>query len=489
MASSSIEACWGNLPPEIVLSIAERLVVADIIRLRVICVSWAWALAAKSPHAVNLSFLPSPWLLLPNSDAQEGSNDSTFFSVIEDRCYKISPLPQITGRHLLGTSQHGWLVTIDDLLTPRLLNPLTMQELPLPSLVTIPNLFEPVYFPDDHGSLHAVWYNHTNRFLFSRERFPDLLELYFRKIIVTSSPMQGSIAVVLCTIDIFESCLSFARVGGEAWSAYLKFPSDVDHFEDVIFNEESGKLYALSNLGAVFILECRNSSIEIISMVSMRINRNRSLQRKRYIFFSCGGDLMMVTWNPPATSTPILPFLIDDALIFKIFRFNRDCYSRHESQISNIRAIAANSTEVCPYGSCWMPVNNLGAQSLFIGSNHCIILDCAVENMRNKVFFIYDGIPRVLPYLRDLGMFDLEKSKVKRLLDPLYNLPKKPSPICCFHQTQNGLVVITSRDCVGSDRRSNPEFQSKTDSTESPPPTINRRNLVRNISTWMACNN
>ncbi|KAK8943799.1 hypothetical protein KSP40_PGU014199 [Platanthera guangdongensis] len=428
MACSTFAADWRNLVPEIVLSMAEQLVVADIIRLRSVCINWARALGRSSsmrplsapPRAGNLSFFqPSPWLFLPKSIAHANSKDCAFYSIIEDRLYKFSSLPQLTGRNLLGTSQYGWLVTIDNLrLTPHFFNPLTKLELPLPSLMTIPSFFVPRYSPKD-GSLLGLWYNDVNSFYFPKERFFGLVKICVKKITLTSPARHGSIAIILFTTDDLKNCLSFARVGGEAWSPYLKLPANFDSFEDVVFNEENNKIYALTNLGAVFILECRNNSIEVLSMVSMRIRETSSALMKRYMFFS-SGDLMQVTWNLHLMCSDVGVGSTEgyvDATIFKIFKFDPTCYNRHDPQITDVREIKKNPN-LCPYASCWVAVNDLGGRSLFIGSNNCFIIDCGDEQKRNKVFFLYDLI--WLDHISQVyGAYDLKSNEIERLNPPI----------------------------------------------------------------------
>ncbi|KAK8923618.1 hypothetical protein KSP39_PZI019735 [Platanthera zijinensis] len=430
MACYTFVADWRNLIPEIVLSMAKQLVVADIIRLRSVCINWARALGRSSgmrplsppSRAGNLSFFqPSPWLLLPKSVALANSKDCAFYSIIEDRLYKFSSLPQLTGRNLFGTSQHGWLVTIDNLLTPRFLNPLTKLELPLPSLMTIPSFLVPRYSLKD-GSLLGLWYNDIIRFYFPKERFFRLVKLCIKKITLTSPIRQGSIAFVLFTPDDLKNCLSFARVGGEAWSPYLKLPANFgDFFEDVVFNEENNKIYALTNLGAVFMLECRNNSIEVLSMVSMRIREMPNALMRRYIFFS-GGDLMQVTWNLHLMCSDVHAGSTTEGYletaIFKIFRFDPNCYNRHDPRITDVEEIKTNPN-LCPYASCWVPVNDLGGRSLFIGSNNCFIIDCGDEQQkRNKVFFLNDLI--WLNHISQVyGAYDLKSNEIEHLNPPI----------------------------------------------------------------------
>ncbi|KAK8965202.1 hypothetical protein KSP40_PGU012088 [Platanthera guangdongensis] len=438
--SSRSAACWGTLQSEILLSVAERLVISDIIRLQSVCTSWAWALGRSSlkhpipsPLFVDgaISFFqPTPWLILPNSVAVD---DCAFYSVIEDRLYSIPSVPQINNigrRSLLGTSKNGWLVTIDHLLTPRFLNPLTKQELSHPSLITIPTLFEPVHSPEDNNngsSLQGLWYNQGNkRSYYSRERFTSFVELHLKKIIILPSAARGVLAaVVLLKGGVFHSLLSFARTGDEAWSSYLNTcPKDFDFFEDITFNEQNKMLYALSNRGAVYILKCSANSIEIVSTVSRQIREYQDVLLKSYVFFS-HGDLMQVTWNLRKMGGNFSAVVsADDPAIFSIFKFNRQ-----DPQIS--ADLLTADVEAC---CCWVRVSDLGGGCLFVdNTNCCFIMDCGEEEekqRRNRVCFIYNVLSWQTRLHCDYGVFDLKSGRIVEDLESVYDIVAlEPLPI------------------------------------------------------------
>ncbi|KAF0895675.1 hypothetical protein E2562_014294 [Oryza meyeriana var. granulata] len=60
------------------------------------------------------------------------------------------PNPPIRGRRIIGSS-HGWIITIDDMCELHLLNPVTGDQIVLPSITTIEQI-EPVY--NDNGVVH-----------------------------------------------------------------------------------------------------------------------------------------------------------------------------------------------------------------------------------------------------------------------------------------------------------------------------------------------
>ncbi|XP_020598789.1 uncharacterized protein LOC110038327, partial [Phalaenopsis equestris] len=138
-------ANWHLLPENLLISIAEKLFIADIIRLRVVCKDWGWSLGWPhkgwpTPPRLRASFIPIPpsvpWLLLPNKEGEDADYCS-FLDLSNGQVRRIHPVPEIAGRRCGGASPDGWLVTVDLELNPRVLNPLTREELPLPSLFSL----------------------------------------------------------------------------------------------------------------------------------------------------------------------------------------------------------------------------------------------------------------------------------------------------------------------------------------------------------------
>ncbi|KAK8953728.1 hypothetical protein KSP40_PGU016729 [Platanthera guangdongensis] len=354
-----------------VLSIAEQLVLADIIRIRAVCGRWAWALGKKSnkhPHPPpppsdnHWFYQPSPWLLVPHS-ASQNDGACTFFSIMEDRFYK-TPSLKIPERLLLESPHEEWLLTIDlHHFTPSFLNPFTQQELILPSMLTLPRN-DPPFLLHQARNTHASFIN-------------VLINAYLEKIIFTPTPQQNGIAVAVWEDGINGITLPFASVGDAAWSIGPNLPLGMSHLKDVVYNEKDDKLYALSSSLDVFILKFMNRSLEVVSMVARPMDELQKHSVNKYLVFS-HGDLMLVNWYLTHTFE-FTPDRADFNYIsspeFKIFRFNSDFHNLHEPRI-----------HVCSCGSCWVPVNDLGNQSLILGTNTCFSLNYwGDEQKKNKV--------------------------------------------------------------------------------------------------------
>ncbi|KAK8918235.1 hypothetical protein KSP39_PZI021839 [Platanthera zijinensis] len=395
-----------------VLSITERMVVADIIRMRAVCGRWAWALGKKSnkhplppplPSDNRWACQPSPWLLLPNSPRQNGGS-CTFFSILEGRFYRTPSLPQITNRHLLESPHHGWFVTIDLNFAPSFVNPFTKQELILPSMFTIPRN-DPPFIQQEVNNTRALYIN-------------VLINAYLEKIIFTPTPQQNGIAVAIWEDGINGITLPFARVGDATWSVGPNLPLSTNHLMDVVYNEKDSMLYALSSSLDVFILKFRNRMLEVVSKVARPMEELQRHRMHKFLVFS-HGHLMHVNGylNHSIEFNPdVEDFNSPVSSEFKIFRFNYDFHNLQEPRI-----------HVCSPGSCWVPVNNLRNQSLILGTNTCFSLNYSGdERKKNKVFFI--NSVGVHGSIFVLGVFDLERNGV----DPSVtcgSVPGNPYPI------------------------------------------------------------
>ncbi|KAK8949178.1 hypothetical protein KSP39_PZI006296 [Platanthera zijinensis] len=391
--SSAKSAGWADLPSEIVVSIAKRLVVAEVVRLRAVCSCWAWALGKSSGLRQKGLYSPSPWILLPNSSLED-VDFCTFFSITEDRFYRVPSLKQITDRRyiLLSSSQHGWLVSIDNVLAPYFFNPLTRQILHLPTLLTIPR--------SRCSNLYFALGASTNKRMF--------YEQYLRKIILISTPLEERIAVAFCRTHYHGICLLFARVEDDVWSIGPSLPLDLNcSLDDIKYNEGDDKLYVLTSSGDVFVLQFKNHTLEIVSMVCRPIGYEHYRMFEGYISFS-HGDLLLV--NKYSKSYPSYNNTFNDTT-FKIFRLDR--------------------------ASCWAPVDGLGNQALFIGPNNCFALHDVEEHKKNKIFFIHHvpttrllNANKIRYSIQKFGVFDLETNKVEYVLP--FELHAQYFPILFF---------------------------------------------------------
>ncbi|URE32443.1 hypothetical protein MUK42_36992 [Musa troglodytarum] len=75
---------------------------------------------------------PSPWLLLPGDSVEQ--HNSTFLCLADNSSFTYPPIPQLRGARCLG-SHAGWLVIADRKRKVSLLNPLTGNQICLPSHV------------------------------------------------------------------------------------------------------------------------------------------------------------------------------------------------------------------------------------------------------------------------------------------------------------------------------------------------------------------
>ncbi|XP_048334088.1 putative F-box protein At4g22660 isoform X2 [Ziziphus jujuba] len=118
---------WSELQMELLDLIIKRLdAIVDIIRFKAVCSKWY--------RAAQL-YMTSPLLMLP-SDKKE-ADDCRFFSVAENKIYKINNVFEgFHGAWCVGSS-HGWLVILDKETKPHLLNPFSGAKVQLPFINTL----------------------------------------------------------------------------------------------------------------------------------------------------------------------------------------------------------------------------------------------------------------------------------------------------------------------------------------------------------------
>ncbi|XP_020599409.1 uncharacterized protein LOC110038837, partial [Phalaenopsis equestris] len=257
-------ANWSLLSPHLLITIAEKLFVADIIRLPLVCKTWAWSLGLPlngwpNPPSYRASFVPIPpsipWMLLLNKNSEQADFIS-FLKLSESQLQLISPVPEMVGRRCVGASPDGWLVTLDLDLNPRVLNPLTREELPLPSLFSLFSNPAEVTFLHDNpdGFLVGFFTKHAAtgaESYHARECFRDA---YFLKIVLTSSPPFG-VATVFYGIESLQTQLAFARVGDVAWTPVPVSSELSSRIEDVMYRKEDPRLYAVNSSGCLMFFD------------------------------------------------------------------------------------------------------------------------------------------------------------------------------------------------------------------------------------------
>ncbi|KAK1626803.1 hypothetical protein QYE76_001118 [Lolium multiflorum] len=129
-----LEVTPPELPQDVLMDIFALLEIPDLVRAASVCPSWCSA--NTSLQRLGQYKRPQTPCLLYTSET-DGESDARLYSLVEKRSYKLTlPEPPIRGRYLIGSS-NGWLVTVDDRSEMHLLNPITWEQIVLPSVITL----------------------------------------------------------------------------------------------------------------------------------------------------------------------------------------------------------------------------------------------------------------------------------------------------------------------------------------------------------------
>lgn len=228
----------------------------------------------------------TPCLLYTSESA--GENVACLYSLAEKRAYKLTlPDPPIHRRYLIGSSL-GWVITVDERSEMHLVNPITTEQIALPSLITIEQV-APIY--DTTGAICKYHYSTGTTRSVSR---PPLtlalgkLRYYFHhKALMFHDTSVGSHIVVLIHNPFGQ--LAFARLGDEKWT---QLPS-YTHFQDCIY--KNGVLYAVTSFGEIIAFDL--SGPVVTTKIIMDRVKNYYGRERVYIVQAPWGDLLQV-WRP-----------------------------------------------------------------------------------------------------------------------------------------------------------------------------------------------
>ncbi|PKA47296.1 F-box protein [Apostasia shenzhenica] len=388
-ASAVCTATWEDLPSELVSSIASLLPLDGIVRMTAVCRFWAWSLGRHCPQIaspppppppVALNNWSFPWLFIP-SEYGECAGRASFVHIPSRRFFCIHPLPDLVGRHCVGASPDGWIVTLTPSLQVRLLNPLTRERIFLPRLLKR-------WISAGHHSL-------------------DRHYLIVRKIVLTPRLSCGGVAVALYHPMFFHwrGCISFAKQGDLEWTDEIAMAGAADmhtfSFEDAAYREEDGKVYAVTNHGAVYAFDlkmwrCNEGPIECAifhPMIEFLTYRRRYVNYLVYIV-SSNGNLFLIVRDFTSLEQMTLDFVI----------LKYQPYLSLEHQV------------FLPNGS-WTLEKNLKDRSFFLGFNLSTALSANdVPDLRpNCIYFTEEFVPRDYGYAEhDLGVYDVGKRVVEK---------------------------------------------------------------------------
>jgi hypothetical protein len=186
----------------------------------------------------------TPCLLYTSAAA--GTRAAELFSLADRKTYRARiPDPPMAERSIVGSS-HGWLVTADGRSELHLLNPVTGEQIALPSVATVEHV-TPVF--DGAGSLERYdlsFYDTAGTEYQPPQPYAldELRGVLYRKVVLSCNPSQGDCVVMM--IHEPYNQLSFARLGDSKWHWITASLRD---YSDCIFH--AGAFYAMNLLGGI----------------------------------------------------------------------------------------------------------------------------------------------------------------------------------------------------------------------------------------------
>ncbi|EMS67273.1 F-box only protein 7 [Triticum urartu] len=377
-----------ELPPDILMGIFATLEIPDLVRAGSVCSSWRSTYTSlRSLGQYKLQ--QTPCLLYTSESA--GESVACLYSLAEKRSYKLTlPEPPIRTRCLIGSS-HGWLVTVDDRSEMHLVNPITCEQIALPSVITIEQV-SPIV--DEYGALHKYEFSrHTGTR--GAYRSPSIFaldklrhELHY-KAFVFPDTSTGSYIVVLIHNPVRQ--LSFARVGDDKWTW---LPPHED-YSDCTYKD--GLLYAVTGTGELHAFDFSGPVITMEMIISMREMHHCGYM---YIAQAPLGDLLLV-WR-----------------IFQDYDLEPEPGS----------SVFWNSTEYKiyefdPLGSKLKEINRLSDHVLFLGHNQslCLSAEEYPSLSANHAYFTDDNYLWTLGFKnnhRDMGILNLDDNSREDLESP-----------------------------------------------------------------------
>ncbi|TVU24939.1 hypothetical protein EJB05_27410, partial [Eragrostis curvula] len=379
-----------ELPIEILSDIFALLEIPDLVRASCVCSSWHTAYTSLRSSGWY-SRQQTPCLLYTSESA--GDNVACLYSLAEKRVYKLTlPEPPIRSRYFIGSSD-GWLVTADERCELHIVNPITGEQIALPSVTTIEQV-EPIF--DDAGAIQE--YELSQYFgeevardpvTYSRE---DLRDTLYVKAFVFSDSSLGSYIVVLIHEPFCQ--LSFARVGDSEWTW---LPPSAD-YEDCIYLD--GFLYAITSTGGI-------DAFDLAGPVFLRkviMDKTKDyIYEHMYVVQAPSGDLLQV-WR----ELDVIPVGDVD---------NEDALERDFSEIiMGTKKMMLYKVDMATKEL--VQINNLHGHMLFLGHNQssCLSAEEFPHLKSNHVYMTEDEGAILKRNQRDIGVFNLENNTTEEIV-------------------------------------------------------------------------
>ncbi|PAN43170.1 hypothetical protein PAHAL_8G214900 [Panicum hallii] len=387
-----------DVPQDILRCIFAILEIPDLVRAGSVCSSWRAAYTSLSTGNCRLQQTPCLLYTSESADAREAG----LYSITEKKAYTLTlPDPPIRSRYIIGSS-YGWIITADERSELHLVNPITSEQIALPSVTTIEQV-KPVFDVEGAVWCYEYWW-YTGKHVISNTPsvFPlsELRDFLFCKAFLSSDPSTGGYFVVL--IHNPHSQLSFARAGDDKWT-WLPPRS---YYEDCLFKE--GLLYASTAIG----------EIHTFNLDAPAVTRKLFLDKTKDIYFESiyivqgsGGEMLQI-WRSDAeprgededeTDSDLELELDDDKFVNK--------------------TTAITVYEVEPASKRIEKISSLGQNVLFLGHNQslCLHAEEYPQLKGNHVYFTDDDFLYTTGFKnnrRDIGVFDLENNSSEEITTP-----------------------------------------------------------------------
>ncbi|KAJ1260700.1 hypothetical protein BS78_10G252400 [Paspalum vaginatum] len=410
----------SELRDDILMKIFAALDIPDLIRAGSVCSAWHAAYTCLCTLG-RWKQQQTPCILYTAKSL--GESAAGLYSLAEKKTYTLAALPDppIRTRHFIG-SAYGWIITADERSELHLLNPITGDQVALPSVITIGSVM-PVY--DENGIIkeYSSWCPIPGRH--GRPRNYSLRKLrdtFFEKVFLSSDPSTGDYIVALIHSPYFQ--LSFVRSGDACWTS-LPQHDDFPHFADCIFKD--GLMYAVTHLGEIHVFGFRGPAVK--QKVVLDRTRDYWFERMYIVQTSCG-DLLQI-WsdithiNDVSDPEPEPDPLEEDDDFSEPEMLDEFEYSRHYCTPFKLFKVDLAANKL-------VDVNSLGDNVLFLGQNQTLCLN-AKEHPQLKANHVYftDNDEYVMirkNLIRDVGVLNLcDKSKEKIVSPQIWS--NWPSPM------------------------------------------------------------
>jgi hypothetical protein len=375
-----------ELPHEVLMDIFALLEIPDLKRASSVCSSWRSIYTSLC--SLGLYKRPQTPCLLYTSESA-GQSVAFLYSLAEKRSYKLTlPEPPIRNRYLIGSS-NGWLVTADERSEMHLLNPITCEQIALPSVITIEHV-TPIF--NEAGALCKYRYSpRTVEYCSDQPRSFALAKLrnhlHTKAFVFYDASVGGHIVVL---IHNPYGQLSFARLGDSKWT-WLPPHSG---FLDCIYKD--GLLYAVTSHGAVHAFNFRGP-IVTAELIMDRV-KEYSTGENIYIVQAPCGDLLQVWRTQEGIEGADYASLLTNTTNIKIYKVD----TRAKKLVG---------------------INSLDDHVLLLGHNQTLCLSAQeyLHLKANHVYFTDDEETYISGWKnnrRDIGIFDLANNSCDELVAP-----------------------------------------------------------------------